>query len=197
MVQYLPPTAVLSIFNPASFRVVGTTVNNTDEVALLQAQTNTLTTNIATETTKFNNIISLPSIIINGYTHPFTYEGTIFASNPPTESFLPLPTLSSNYYWIASITWNFAQSNSSGSYISIQGIECYNTWTQNYTGWTGLGSTNNINPAFQMTLTGLGTNIQPTFTFRLPLFNSTYATNPNNFTLSGNWTLIGIQKPTG
>jgi len=193
MVQYLPPNEYLSIFNSANFPTKGTNVVKSDQdIVVLQAQTDALTTSINAERDKFNQIVSfIPTTIPQTFIVPFNYTGALFATYPSTVTFQPFPSLPSTYYWIASFSLNFIQQ---GTPISLQAIEGTNNWTNTVACWTGFGTDNNYHPAMNINLLALGTNSVPTFTFNLPVFNSAYATNPNTFNVYGWTTLIGIQK---
>jgi len=182
MFSYLPPTAVLSIFNPQNFGVADTININS---ATLQADTDLILAEANAQNTKFLAMSSLPAKnLLIAFTGSFNVGATGVNYTMPY-------TLSTGYYYIISATFNFLQI---GTPLAITAVNVTNNWLNTTNSWSSLNTSNAIYgfPSLQFTIQGLGTGSQPVFTFTFPT-TSGYTTNTNTFNATGYYSIIGIK----
>jgi hypothetical protein len=185
--KYYPPRVSVPVFNPDNFIDLGQiTASSTSQttIDLLKAETDIVTADADAQNLKFKQITEIPiessppyyneSLAISGF-----FNGT--------QTLIIPYVFSIEYYYFVSINFNYVQVGSA----PIDRILVNDTnWTITQQFWdnTNLSNAQGVNPSFQMTFAGVGTGVQPSFTITYP-----GSVTSNSFTLTGKYTIIGIQ----
>lgn len=189
--KYYPPRVSVPVFNPDNFIEIGqitATTTSQTTIDLLKAETDVVTADADAQNLKFREITDIPYASPPSYNGPISVSGTFTG----TQTFVIPYILSSDYYYLVSMNFNYVQS--AGGIVTVASILVNNTnWTVTQQYWSNIyatgGSVSGSDPAFQMTWSAPGTNVQPSFTITYPS-----SVNSSAFTMTGKFTVIGIQR---
>jgi len=186
-----PPRVQLNVFNPDNFIEIGqitATTTSQATIDILKTSTDQTTADADAQNTKFKAITTIP------YTSPPNFNGSISISGTfnGTQTFVIPYTFVTDYYYYVSMNFNYVQALA--GIVPVTSIVVTNTnWTNTQQFWSNLYSVGVItgsDPSFQMTWSApVVTNNQPSFTITYPS-----SMNSNAFTLTGKYTIIGVQK---
>jgi hypothetical protein len=191
MADYLPPTAILTIFNPNDFPTINTSIT-ASPVATLTAQTNAVTVSATAQESLLSAITRLPT---TGYNT--IINGTLNAGAVGTTFTLPFTLFSGYIYKLTGIlAMNQTVPAGGGTIVGIPSILVTNnaTGTTNSFSYQKVGTSAQGFPSIPISFQYEGNDAQTTLTIRFPS-NATgsYLNSPNSFQFTGSLSLFGIK----
>lgn len=187
MADYLPPTAILTIFNPKDFPTIDSSVT-ASPVTTLTAQTNAVTVSATAQETLLSALTRLPT---TGYST--VINGTLNAGATGTPFTLPFTLFSGYIYKVSGVLYML---QTGGTLIGIPSVLVTNsvTGTTNSFSYLKAGTSAQGFPAVPISFQYEGNNAQTTLTFRFPNgTTSSYLNSPNTFQFTGSLSIIGIK----